>query len=152
MVKQAHLFLQLVRIVLETAFLHNVLPFYSLDIIEELFIASKHLGRIVEVDPNHIIGQRVADAVLGRVINPLSDSGSCTIQLWFAWSLFIVASATILQDPLTLSPSNILLHFFFSRLINGAGPISRQESILTFLAEISTSSLHENKLTNSLLV
>lgn len=134
MIKQAHLFLQLIRIILETAFLYNVFSFNSLDIIEKIFVASKHLGRVVEVDPDHIIGQRIADTVLRGVVDPFSDCRPCRVKLGLTRSLLIIAPAAILQDALTLCPSDIFRYFLFGRFIDGAGPIRGQESILTLLA------------------
>jgi len=54
-VVQTHLLLQLVGVVLEGELLRYVLLLDSLNVVEEVLTARQDLGRVVEIDSNHVV-------------------------------------------------------------------------------------------------
>ena len=74
MVKQADFLLELVRVVFESILLDNIFALDSLNVVKALFRVGQHLGRIVEVDSNHVVTQSVSNPVFRRVVDPLFHS------------------------------------------------------------------------------
>lgn len=154
MIKKTNLFLEFIRIVLEIELFDNIFPLDSLDIVEKFFSIGEHLGRIIKVDSNHIVTQRISNSIFGRIVNPFFNSHITILQRFKkpSWSFLEVIFSTIFQHPLTLSPTNILRNLFFWWFVNRVCSISRQKFILTLLTHVSAGSLHKYICTNSLLV
>ena len=71
MVEQTHFFLELVGVVFEVVLLNDVLPLYSLNVVEEVLAICQHFCGVVEVDSNHVVTEGIAYPVLGGIVNPL---------------------------------------------------------------------------------
>lgn len=65
MIEKTDLFLEQVRVILEVVLIGDILLLDSLNVEEVFLTIGQYLGRIVEVHPDHVVAEDVANAVLG---------------------------------------------------------------------------------------
>ena len=158
MVEETFLFLEFVGVILEEVLLGDVLFVYLFDIAKAVFPEGEYLSGVIEVDPDAAVAEGVADAVLGRVVDPLLDGDvgeglECSplgVEL-----VFVVVAGKVLEHPLALGPLDVALRVVAldRELVDGGGAVSRQEAVVALAPRsVLAGELHKPKFTISLLV